>query len=120
MRSVMSEGAVPTASLLSGERFRSWAGAWRMGEDPRSRQQELEALRVGIELGMTLIDTAEMYGNGASEEPVGGAIAGRSDQVFPVSRCCPSTPPVEARWRPASAACNASAPPRAGAAGGKP
>ncbi|APC18516.1 hypothetical protein BLL42_23420 [Pseudomonas frederiksbergensis] len=47
-------------------------GIWRMGEDPQQRTREIAALRTGIELGMTLIDTAEMYAQGGAEEVVGG------------------------------------------------
>lgn len=64
-------------------------GTWQMGEDPSRRQQEIAALRLGIELGMALIDTAEMYGEGAAEELVGEVIAGRRDQVFLVSKVYP-------------------------------
>jgi diketogulonate reductase-like aldo/keto reductase len=64
-------------------------GTWMMGEDRARRKDELAALRHGIELGMTLIDTAEMYGDGASEELVGEAIAGRRDQIFLVSKAYP-------------------------------
>jgi len=60
-------------------------GTWRMGEGERTPKQEEAALRRGIDLGMTLIDTAEMYGNGASERVVGAAIAGQRDAVFLVS-----------------------------------
>ncbi|MGW7275865.1 aldo/keto reductase [Streptomyces sp. NPDC054864] len=65
-------------------------GTWRMGDDPARRSEELAALRRGIDLGMTLIDTAEMYGSGASEELVGEAIRGRRDDVFLVSKVLPS------------------------------
>jgi diketogulonate reductase-like aldo/keto reductase len=64
-------------------------GTWRMGEDSRLRQQEITALRAGIDLGMTLVDTAEMYGDGATETLVGAALAGRRDQVFLVSKVYP-------------------------------
>lgn len=64
-------------------------GTWHMGEDPARRQDELRALRTGIELGLTLIDTAEMYGDGAAEALVGEAIAGRRDEVFLVSKVLP-------------------------------
>ncbi|WBO23695.1 aldo/keto reductase [Sphingomonas abietis] len=64
-------------------------GTWMMGEDPARRESELAALRTGIDLGMTLIDTAEMYGDGASEELVGHAISGRRDAVFLVSKAYP-------------------------------
>jgi diketogulonate reductase-like aldo/keto reductase len=64
-------------------------GTWKMGEDPRHRGQEIAALRRGIELGMTLIDTAEMYGEGAAEELVGETIEGRRDEVFLVTKVYP-------------------------------
>ncbi len=65
-------------------------GTWNMGDDPARRKQELDALRTGIDLGLTLIDTAEMYGDGRSESLVGEAIAGRRDRVFVVSKVLPS------------------------------
>ncbi len=65
-------------------------GTWHMGESARLAQQEVAALKLGIELGVTLIDTAEMYGNGRSEELVGEAIAGRRDGLFIVSKVLPS------------------------------
>ena len=61
-----------------------------MGDDPSRRAAELDALKTGIDLGMTLIDTAEMYGDGRSESLVGEAIAGRRDKVFLVSKVLPS------------------------------
>jgi len=64
-------------------------GTWNIGEDKRHRSRELAALRRGIDLGMTLIDTAEMYGEGASEELVGEAIRGRRREVFLVSKVYP-------------------------------
>jgi diketogulonate reductase-like aldo/keto reductase len=64
-------------------------GTWRMGENPRRRAQELDALRYGLELGCRLIDTAEMYGEGAAEEIVGEAIAGRRDGLTIVSKVYP-------------------------------
>ncbi|KAI5914527.1 aldo/keto reductase [Thauera sp. 2A1] len=64
-------------------------GTWMMGETRARRATELAALQRGIELGMTLIDTAEMYGDGASEELVGEAIRGRREQVFLVSKVYP-------------------------------
>lgn len=64
-------------------------GTWRMGEGQQPRAQEVAALRLGIDLGMTLIDTAEMYGEGAAEEVVAEAIAGQRDQVFLVSKVYP-------------------------------
>jgi diketogulonate reductase-like aldo/keto reductase len=64
-------------------------GTWRMGENPGKRKSEVAALRTGIELGMTLIDTAEMYADGGAERVVGEAIAGLRDQVFVVTKCYP-------------------------------
>ncbi len=60
-----------------------------MGEDPRKRKDELEALRLGLDLGMNLIDTAEMYGDGGAEKLVADAICGRRDEVFLVSKFYP-------------------------------
>lgn len=64
-------------------------GTWKMGEDPSRRQSEIAALRLGLDLGMNLIDTAEMYGEGGAEEIVGEAIAGRREDVFVVSKVYP-------------------------------
>jgi diketogulonate reductase-like aldo/keto reductase len=60
-----------------------------MGESPRLRDAEVAALRLGLDLGMTLIDTAEMYGDGEAEKVVAEAIAGRRDEVFIVSKVLP-------------------------------
>jgi diketogulonate reductase-like aldo/keto reductase len=64
-------------------------GTWCMGEDARVRKQEIAALRAGIDLGMTLVDTAEMYGDGATEQLLGEALKGLRDQVFLVSKVYP-------------------------------
>ena len=64
-------------------------GTWQMEERGGGRAEAIEALRLGVDLGMTVIDTAEMYGEGKVEEIVGEAIAGRRDQVFLVSKCYP-------------------------------
>ena len=64
-------------------------GTWRMGEHGADRRAEADALRLGIDLGMTLLDTAEMYADGGSEEVVAEAIAGRRDKVFLVSKVYP-------------------------------
>jgi diketogulonate reductase-like aldo/keto reductase len=64
-------------------------GTWRMGEDPKRRKAEIDALKMGIDLGLTLIDTAEMYGEGGSEEIVGQAINGQRDNIFLVSKFYP-------------------------------
>ncbi|MFI5801393.1 aldo/keto reductase [Streptomyces sp. NPDC051561] len=65
-------------------------GTWHMGDRHARRAGELAALRRGLDLGMSLIDTAEMYGGGAAEELVGEAIRGRRDEVFLVSKVLPS------------------------------
>jgi diketogulonate reductase-like aldo/keto reductase len=65
-------------------------GTWKMGEDSRRRADEVAALRLGIDLGMTLIDTAEMYADGGAEEVVREAIDGRRDELFLVSKVLPS------------------------------
>lgn len=64
-------------------------GTWRMGERASERANEVRALRLGMDLGLTLIDTAEMYGDGGAEEVVGEAIAGHRDRVFLVSKVYP-------------------------------
>jgi diketogulonate reductase-like aldo/keto reductase len=64
-------------------------GTWRMGESGRSRQAELEALRLGLDLGVRLIDTAEMYGSGEAERIVADALQGRRDEIFLVSKVLP-------------------------------
>ncbi|MEK6350502.1 MAG: aldo/keto reductase [Burkholderia sp.] len=79
-----------TIALPDGERVAKLGqGTWEMGERPARRAAEIAALRAGIELGMTLIDTAEMYGDGATEELVGEAIDGLRDSVFLVSKVFP-------------------------------
>ncbi|CBS91357.1 aldo/keto reductase [Azospirillum lipoferum] len=65
-------------------------GTWMMAEGRGDRAAEIAAIRAGIDHGMTLIDTAEMYGDGASEELVGEAIAGRRDGLFIVTKVLPS------------------------------
>ena len=75
-----------------------------MGERNNRRAEEIAALRLGLDLGMTLIDTAEMYGDGGAEEVVGAAIAGRRAEVFLVSKVLPH----HATRRGTVAACHAS------------
>ena len=82
---------VPKTTLPDGETIAQLGlGTWTMGEQARKRKDEVTALRLGIDLGMTVIDTAEMYGNGGAEEVVGEAIAGRRDSVYLVSKVLPS------------------------------
>jgi diketogulonate reductase-like aldo/keto reductase len=64
-------------------------GTWQLGDSAARRKQEIAALQLGIDLGLTLIDTAEMYGDGASEQLVGEAIAGRRERVFVVTKILP-------------------------------
>src|SRR4029450_9941193 len=64
-------------------------GTWYLGENPGGHDIQLDALRTGIAIGLTLVDPAEMYGDGAAEELVGRAIAGRRDDVFLVSKVLP-------------------------------
>jgi len=64
-------------------------GTWKMGEDVRQRAQEVRALQTGIDLGATLIDTAEMYASGRAEEVVAAAIKGRRDSLYLVSKVLP-------------------------------
>src|SRR5215471_17610386 len=81
---------IPTTSLPGGETVRALGqGTWHMGESAGRRKQEVAALRLGLELGMSLIDTAEMYANGVAEEIVGDAFAGRRDAIFIVSKVLP-------------------------------
>lgn len=79
-------------------------GTWMMAERPDRRADEIAALRAGVDLGMTLIDTAEMYADGASERLVGEAIAGIRDRVFLVSKTYPQNASKERLPR----ACEAS------------
>ena len=79
-------------------------GTWHMGESARSRAAEVAALRLGLELGMTLIDTAEMYGEGGAERVVGEAIRGRRDEVYLVTKFYPN----HASRRDLPGACDAS------------
>lgn len=64
-------------------------GTWHMGERPNRREEEADALRFGMDLGLTLIDTAEMYADGGAEEVVGQALSGQRDRAFVVSKVYP-------------------------------
>lgn len=64
-------------------------GTWRMGEDAGQRRREIAAIHAALDHGITLIDTAEMYGEGGAEEVIGEALAGRDDEVFVVSKVYP-------------------------------
>ncbi|MGD9536695.1 MAG: aldo/keto reductase [Alphaproteobacteria bacterium] len=64
-------------------------GTWRMGESARDRAKEIDALKLGLDEGVRLIDTAEMYGSGKAEEIVAEAVKGRRDEIFIVSKVMP-------------------------------
>ncbi len=96
---------VRTTELPSGEAVPVLGqGTWGLGEAVHPRKQEIEALQVGIDLGMTLIDTAEMYASGEAEKVVGEAIAGRRGEVFITSKVLPQ----HASKRGVTAACEGS------------
>jgi diketogulonate reductase-like aldo/keto reductase len=79
-----------TVQLPDGERVPALGqGTWGMGETKRANSDEVAALRLGIDLGMTLIDTAEMYGEGGAEEVVADAIDGQRERVFVVTKLYP-------------------------------
>lgn len=92
-------------TLPSGESVPAFGlGTWNMGDRASARAEELAALRAGLDAGATLIDTAEMYGNGRSEQLVAEAITGRRDEVFLVSKVLPEN----ATRRGTAAACERS------------
>ncbi|BBZ47257.1 aldo/keto reductase [Mycobacterium parmense] len=77
-------------SLRSGEKIAALGqGTWHFGENPGRRAQEVASIRLGVDLGMTVIDTAEMYGNGAAETLVGEAMKGRRSEAFLVDKVLP-------------------------------
>lgn len=79
-----------TVELPSGERIPALGqGTWGLAEDAAARAEELRTLTIGLDLGLTLIDTAEMYADGGAEELVAEAIAGRRDEVFLVTKVLP-------------------------------
>ncbi|MEX2630876.1 MAG: aldo/keto reductase [Tistlia sp.] len=79
-----------TVSLPSGEQVPALGlGSWHMGDDPARRSEEIATLRLALDLGVTLIDTAEMYGEGAAEELIGEALGDRRDEAFLVSKVYP-------------------------------
>lgn len=98
-------GPLPHVSLADGARVPALGlGTWHMGETRASASDEIRALKAGIDCGMTLIDTAEMYASGGAEEITGEAIQGRRDEVFLVSKVLPSN----ASRKGTIAACEAS------------
>ncbi|AUX76904.1 MULTISPECIES: aldo/keto reductase [Sinorhizobium] len=82
---------IPTTTFPDGRKVPVLGqGTWRMGENRTTAADEIRSLQIGLDLGMTLIDTAEMYGNGGSERIVGEAVRGRRDEAFIVSKVLPS------------------------------
>ncbi|MET0441898.1 MAG: aldo/keto reductase [Casimicrobiaceae bacterium] len=97
--------AMPTITFPDGAKVPALGfGTWRMGESARRRAAEVAAVRRAVALGMTLLDTAEMYGDGEAESIVGEAIAGCRDDVFIVSKVYPQN----AGAKSAIAACERS------------
>jgi diketogulonate reductase-like aldo/keto reductase len=76
--------------LNTGERVPALGvGTWRMGENSARRGEEVKVLKLAFDLGLNLVDTAEMYGEGGAETVVGDAVAGRRDEIFIVSKVYP-------------------------------
>ena len=79
-----------TVTLPSGEKVPALGqGTWNLGDSPLTRAEEIATLRLGLDLGVTLIDTAEMYGEGRAEDLIAEAIEGRRDEAFLVSKVYP-------------------------------
>jgi len=94
-----------TVSLPGGEQVPAFGmGSWNLGDDRAARAEEIATLRLGLDLGARLIDSAEMYGDGRAEELIAEAIAGRRDEAFLVSKVYPHN----ASARGAPAACERS------------
>ncbi len=94
-----------TVALPSGETVPSLGqGTWNIGDRKADRAEEIATLRLGLDMGLALIDTAEMYGEGKSEELIGEAIAGRREEAFLVSKVYPHN----ASLKGAVAACERS------------
>ena len=86
----MAAATIPTVTLADGTSVAALGqGTWHMGERGSDRREEAAALRLGLDLGLSLIDTAEMYAEGGAEEVVAEAIAGRREEVFLVSKVYP-------------------------------
>src|SRR5215470_11477744 len=101
----LKERQMRTVTLKTGERVPILGlGTWRMGERRAQRAAEVRAIKLGLELGLSLIDTAEMYGEGVAEEIVGEAIGGGRDGIYLVSKVYPHN----ASRKGAAAACERS------------
>jgi len=85
-----SKPRMKTVSLPSGERVPALGlGTWRLGEEPNRRAEEIATLRLALDFGVTLFDTAEMYGEGLAEELLGEALRGRRSECFLVTKVYP-------------------------------
>lgn len=101
----MAETPIRTIPLPGGERIPALGiGTWNMGDHREARAGEVAALRLAVDLGMTVVDTAEMYGNGASESLVAEALGDQRKRIFLVSKVLPQ----HATRRGTVAACEAS------------
>ena len=98
------DGAPPTAEVTPIRKVRARGGVempalglgtWTMGEKGSRRKQEIAALRLGFDLGMSMVDTAEMYADGGAEEVVAEAVRGRRDEVFIVTKVLPENASYE-------------------------
>ncbi len=99
------ETRIRTITLPGGERIPALGiGTWNMGDDRRKRAGEVAALQLAVDLGMTVVDTAEMYGNGAAESLVAEALGDRRERIFLVSKVLPQ----HATRRGTISACEAS------------
>lgn len=99
------DAARPTVNLGGGVAVPALGqGTWNIGDSHATRTEEIATIRLGLDLGLTLIDTAEMYGEGRAEELVGEAIAGRRDETFVVTKVYPHN----ASRKGTSAACERS------------
>ena len=79
-----------TITLPSGQQVPALGlGTWNIGDNPAQRAEEIATIQQALDLGVTLIDTAEMYGEGRSETLIGEALAGRRDRAFLVSKVYP-------------------------------
>ncbi len=100
-----AETRMRTIALPGGERIPVLGiGTWNMGERRQARAGEIAALQVAVDLGMTVVDTAEMYGNGAAEELIAEALGHRRKEIFLVSKVLPQ----HASKRGTISACEAS------------
>lgn len=100
-----SKPRMKTVALPSGERVPALGlGTWHFGENPSTRAEEIATLRMALDLGVTLVDTAEMYGDGLAEELIGEALSDRRSECFLVTKVYPHN----ASWDRAPAACERS------------